>query len=372
MVVALLWCGASIVFGRGWRELFWTSSEPISVSATVVHRPVGTPKLQVEETRHGFGMMDVDETREHWFTLRNTGDGDLLLRLGATSCKCTLGELDHGKVPPGGQTRVRLVWQPPKPAELFVQGATIHTNDPRRPSVYLSVVGEVRTHLAASPDAFVFPEVPLGESASRQVLVYSQAWQSFLLTAKCDDPSLEVDLRPADQEELARQHAVSGYAVNVVLPAGRPKGVFNARLQLEATPGAGETVKQFELPIHGIVSGRVSVQGPGLETGKKMELGTIWRGQARQHALSIFVRGPHEDLVVDDLQTRPEFIQARVGQREQVSETLARYKLHIELPADAPISHCLGASAGEIRFKTSHEDSPELRIAVEFAVLEKP
>ena len=80
----------------------------------------------------------------------------------------------------------------------------------------------------------------------------------------------------------------------------------------------------------------------------------------------------HSDLVVPEIRTTPSFVNVRVGGREQIAASLFRYTLDVEVAGDAPITHCVGPSAGKIVLKTNHPDAPELRLAIDFAVLEKP
>jgi hypothetical protein len=373
-LASALFVVAMIAFAAKWRssQPQWVGRAAApAIPTTVVHLPAGTAKLQVDETRHNFGILDFGQPEEHSFTIRNAGDGVLKLQRGKSSCQCTTAEIEQTEVPPGGETRVRLTWQPPKPAEVFAQGVTIETNDPQRPSLYLNVVGSVRTHLAATQDAVLFNNVARDETATHSVIVYSQAWESLTIEADCDDPHFAASLRPCDAEVLEKLEARCGCEVTVTASPGLPLGDFKSSLRIKATGDRGE-VRNLTLAIYGAIVGRVTVDGPGLQDDQTLLLKTIWRGQARQRTLAIFVRGEHEDLVVSAIECRPAFVKVQVGAREQVSPNLARYKLQIDIPADAPITHCLGKSAGELKLTTNHPDARPLRLALDFAILEQP
>ena len=62
----------------------------------------GLPKAEVDEVTHDFGTMQRGAMGSHEFTITNTGDAPLLLDVGPTSCKCTLGEVADGPLSPGG------------------------------------------------------------------------------------------------------------------------------------------------------------------------------------------------------------------------------------------------------------------------------
>ena len=60
--------------------------------------------------QHDFGSMLRNAKGSHDFTIKNTGDEPLDLEVRATTCKCTLGELDNSQLQPGESTTVHMTW----------------------------------------------------------------------------------------------------------------------------------------------------------------------------------------------------------------------------------------------------------------------
>src|SRR3990172_12990063 len=106
--------------------------------------PAGSePRAQVDEPMHQFGAMQRGTTKAHEFVFRNVGHGPLTLRVGNTSCKCTVGAVADAPIAPGGTGNVKLEWSALVNPGPFRQTATILTNDPLQSRLELLVEGEV-------------------------------------------------------------------------------------------------------------------------------------------------------------------------------------------------------------------------------------
>ena len=51
------------------------------------------PLAEVKEPNYQFGAMQRGTTKSHEFVFRNTGHSPLTLRVGSTTCKCTIGNV---------------------------------------------------------------------------------------------------------------------------------------------------------------------------------------------------------------------------------------------------------------------------------------
>src|SRR5262245_19147029 len=63
------------------------------------------PRIAIDEANYQFGSMQRGTHKSHEFTIRNIGQSPLKLRVGGTSCKCTLGEVTEKPLPPGESTK---------------------------------------------------------------------------------------------------------------------------------------------------------------------------------------------------------------------------------------------------------------------------
>src|SRR5262245_19382233 len=64
-------------------------------------------RIEVDEPNFKFGAMQRGTHKSHEFTIRNIGQSPLKLRVGGTSCKCTLGEVSEKPLPPNETTKVK-------------------------------------------------------------------------------------------------------------------------------------------------------------------------------------------------------------------------------------------------------------------------
>ena len=94
-------------------------------------RPPAThPRVEVDEPIYQFGAMQRGTTKSHEFVVRNVGHSPLTLRVGSTTCKCTIGNVSDAPIPPGESVSVKLEWSALVNPGPFRQTATILTNDP--------------------------------------------------------------------------------------------------------------------------------------------------------------------------------------------------------------------------------------------------
>lgn len=119
---------------------------------------VSLPRVSVSDTTEDFGTMKVTDEKSATFSFVNTGNKDLQLYGGTTSCGCTFATIEingnkspqfsmHSKsnwsaaVPPGGKATVIVVY---RPSVMPVKGpvsrsAFIKTNDPENPELAFTV-----------------------------------------------------------------------------------------------------------------------------------------------------------------------------------------------------------------------------------------
>ncbi|MEM6470694.1 MAG: DUF1573 domain-containing protein, partial [Planctomycetota bacterium] len=125
------------------------------------------------KTEYDFGVMAPGATGNHSFVIRNAGDEPLKLELGATTCKCTLSDLDSNLLQPGESTKIDLEWTVTAEKKSFLQSAEVRTNDPLKPAVRLTVSGLVIRDMEFEPEKIVFGEIPSGEGFEFSTVLYS-------------------------------------------------------------------------------------------------------------------------------------------------------------------------------------------------------
>ena len=66
------------------------------------------PRAAVRAREHQFGTMDPDAKGHHEFEIKNVGAAPLELKIGPTTCKCTVGGLSKNRLEPGETGSVRF------------------------------------------------------------------------------------------------------------------------------------------------------------------------------------------------------------------------------------------------------------------------
>lgn len=332
-----------------------------------------SPRADVPEQVHDFGVMDPFEEGRHTFVIYNRGDAPLKLEQGQTSCNCTISELPENVVPPNGMGRISLEWKTHKVRDLFANTAEIRTNDPKNPSITFRIQGQVRHHVQTVPDGLSFPSLSPGEGGQSSFLVFSQTWDDFRLeNVSITLPGAEWTIREATKEELAAQLALSGVHVDVVIPDDLKSGPFSGSVVFDAVPSTEDSVGQhYEVRFAGAVTRCVCVYGLEFTLNGGLDLGTFVQGERKEWVGIIKLRGERQTLEVESIETLPEYLQVSVEPFMSNGEAKpGMYRLKIVLPENAePGAYGKHTEIGKIVIRTDHPLDPVLDIPVAIAVL---
>ena len=154
------------------------------------------PKLMIDRYVHDFGDCLTGETLKTKFTLRNEGEGDLILQHIRVQCSCSIAAL----VFPGGQVSGRQlqedvigVLKPNEEATLEVAIHTsrlggevrkefhIYTNNPGQPDTVVAIGGRISNPFSMSPPSLVLDRVRRSERTETKIRISSNALQGFEL-----------------------------------------------------------------------------------------------------------------------------------------------------------------------------------------------
>lgn len=337
-----------------------------------------TAKVVVDHVQHDFGKMDVDGEGSHDFIFSNEGDAPLVLTEGATSCKCTGIEIKQSEVPPGESAKATLTWKAEGSTSSYQETAIVHTNDPARPQVTLTISGRVTEVIRTVPPKLVFYSVSAGESTTREIPLYCYLDQPLEIAGiKLSDQRIadkfEVAFEPLGPNELKNEtDAQSGYLVKVTLKPGLPLGTFEQTILIGTNL---ESASSVVIPILGKVTGDITVVGQGWnEEANLLRLGTLNSEKGARRQLNLFARGPHrKEVDFQIIETFPkDLLQAKLEKTREINEgRSSQTPLIIEIPKGSrPANHLTSKQGkiGRILIKTGHPQIPQLNIRVSFAV----
>jgi len=333
------------------------------------------PRVDASEPVYQFGAMQRGTTKSHKFVVRNAGQSPLTLKVGNTTCKCTIGSVSDQPIPPGEAVKVKLEWSALVNPGLFRQTATILTNDPLNPRLELSVEGEVTEATGVYPQDFVFGKVTAGDTKSADVFVMALAQDEL----NVGEPELsntetrkffDVSIVPLKPEQLPNPKAKAGVRIRVTTKPGLRSGRFDQWLAVSTDISDTETIK---IPIIGRVIGNISIHGRMWnEDQDVLRLGHVKSDEGAKATLNIVIRGDNADQVKLSVATvDPPELMVQLGEPKKLKDTLIHLPLVIEIPPGTPPMARLDIdqhNEARVVLKTNQPDAPEMVLGVRFVV----
>lgn len=331
-----------------------------------------TPSLVVREVTHDFGIIDPGQPCRHLFIVRNEGTAPLKIAKAGTSCKCTVSVLPEGDIPPGKGGPVEIESKTDQSHGKFRHTAGFLTNDPLRPRFELTIEGDIRSYLAASPADVHLTDLEPGKPVEGKAVVYSQVWKDFLLKdVKSSIDGLTWDFQPAPAERLQEQDARSGYVATFHVPASAASKSFSGWVEAVAEPrGQPLNAKTIRLALSGNVPPLRSVFGEHVDHEGVVSIGAVKQGEGATVRLLLKVRGEHREIRVQEIEKSPGFLNVSVEAQTPELAKKGLYTIVLEVPRDAPqCNYMIPDNMGEIRIVTDHPQMPEIvRLKVAFLV----
>lgn len=334
------------------------------------------PEVQVDAKQFDFGVMAREARGSHAFKFENLGDAPLILSEGPTSCRCTLSEVPAEPIPPGESVYVSITWKARADERQFRETATVRTNDPDRPTVELAITGRITETLEVRPRELVFSRVAAGEAQSQEIQLLSYDAR--------DLDVLGIDLKNAETaayfdvsvselppDQLPDPEAESGLTLTVTVQPGLPIGRFQQQLDIITNVGASSVL---EIPIHGLISGDVSLVGQGWIADRSLlVLGSVSKATGQRRRLTMFIRGDEaDDFRITSVETRPDWLEIEIGEKRSINRgKVATLPLEIIVPAGSPSVSFLntaGSDPAEVVLHTSHSRAKRISLRVQFVV----
>jgi hypothetical protein len=352
-----------------------------TTSATLRSRhttAVGGAKVEVDADSFDFGEMDSSKDGSHDFKFTNKGSTPLMLTRGASTCRCTVGEIADAVVQPGQSTTVKITWKSKHYAGPFKQSVTINTNDPNRREVILTITGEYTEPIHFEADELNFGQIVGDEPVTREARIFSKLsnLSQKILSHKLSEPDSEkyfqIDIQPLPEEEVKKARGMtSGVAIKVTVKPGLPPGSFGQTILMQTNIAV---MPELRLELSGSMGKDVSIVGNGWDDQLGvLRIGPVKLGTSVQRQLQILARGSNaKNVRYNVVHVEPDFLKVKLGEPETLEGSrLSRTTLTIEIPpqtAPAKFMGDQGDKPAEIDIDTTSPEVHQLRIRVRFAV----
>lgn len=352
--------------------------------------------------QHDFGMMKPGDEGEHTFVIKNVGTEDLRLRLGATTCKCTLGDLDREALAPGEQTNVTLTWTVKGNEPEFNQSAQILTNDPTKVVIHFGISGKVVRSIDIVPESWSFGEVATGEPMELSGTIYNfmdedirpktPSFTSDELTELADIKI--VPFEPTEEEDGIRSSARQAFRVTAMIKPGMRQGAISQNfimpferideagnvIEVEPDPDSEKTGEEYiAIPSKGRILGPLGMIPNSKLSGQTgggyiYTFGRLGKDDKLTAKMFVVFRGAEREnttLRVGEI-TPEAHIKATLGEPKQGrAGSMSLYPLDLELVRGKESVERMGKSKDDYGSVWIESDNPKvtrMRIAVKFAI----
>ncbi|HEY2414288.1 MAG TPA: DUF1573 domain-containing protein [Pirellulaceae bacterium] len=374
-----------IATGVAWtRQEFAHEAVPVDLTPVTItkagkpSRPTIGPKVTiVSGERHDFGAMERNAHGKHAYIVRNDGDAPLELSTGQVSCGVCIKVFAVAKpiLAPGEQTDVHIEWDVKTGDAKFEQSGPLNTNDPLKPSVHLSLTGQVIDNVRVDRPDVHFHDLSPSESATASVNVYAFKEGDFKIestdfTIPRVGRFLGANVTPLTDSELASEpKAKSGYKVTIDVKPGLPQGDFEDTLQITTN----QTTDPLSVKVIGNIASDILLMGPNVIREKSLiNLPAISQATGKKHTVYLIVKGPHRDdtnVTIDSIEPKKDF-SATLGEPIHDTPKTKRYPITIEIPPGAAPGTYGDGSYAHIHVKTTHPEIKDIDIRVRYVVRE--
>lgn len=358
--------------------------------------PEGRPIVELlDEPSYDFGVMAPESEGQHVFRIKNVGNDNLQLRLGASTCKCTFGDLEREFLGPGEETEIKLTWLVKSGSDDFSQSAEIITNDPTRVAIRFTVTGRVIRDIDIEPSTWTFGEVATGEPLEVRGTVYSYLDSDIVPTEirfsnqEMNDLS-EFSVEPFEpsEEDGIHRAARQGFNVTAKVASGMRQGAVSQNLVFEfkrvdengepiAASDALSDREYIVAPVKGAIVGSLSMilssKLQGREGGGFVyDFGRIKKGDPLIGRAFVVLKGSEKDRTELSIgKIEPEgMIRASLGEPKGQG-SMKLFPLEIELiPGEGPFER-MGRNPDDYGSVWIESDNPKvtkMRIALKFVI----
>jgi hypothetical protein len=210
--------------------------------------PSGHAQAKAIDPVYDFGNVYSGTTVKHVFRLKNVGSAPLDVSGVRTSCGCTAAQPTKKQLLPGEESEIAVTFDTRTDHGPATRTITVFTNDQAHQQLDLTMRGDVKVQVEASPTLVIFDRVRRGTSQSQQVTV----------TDEMPDRDFKIDAITNASPFIK--------AISQPAPAGKRNAVLNITLLKTAPAGPiADLVKVkttrmlVEIPVSGTVLGDLNL-----------------------------------------------------------------------------------------------------------------
>ncbi len=299
--------------------------------AAPAHTSAPQPQIEAPAPVYDFGTVLEGTPVKHDFTIKNTGQADLIIGQVQTSCGCTAAKSDRQRLRPGEQTELPVTFDTRHEKGRASRRIDVYTNDPKTPDLTLEIQGVIRRESEAIPDQVIFQGVKKGSEQTQEVAIKynGTAPRDFKITRISNsNPNIVVKQMP-------------DLKLKVTLLKTMPVGPFDDTIEI-ATTG-----RPIEIPVDGRVVGDLITEPA------QVSFGILPHGQGAMRIVRLTNNGTRSVSITGVSSTSP----AVIARADPITPG-KQYKITLELRKGTPD----GQLHGQLLIKTDDPEQTSLTI----------
>ncbi len=296
----------------------------------------GHPAVQAVDPVYNFGAVYNGAVVKHAFRLKNAGTAPLTIGGVQTSCGCTAAQPTRSHLLPGEESAIAVSFDTRSDHGPATRTITVFTNDPNHQQLQLTMRGDVKVQVEASPSLVMFDHVRRGTEQSHQVtLTDEMPDRSFKVGPITNaNPNIKVASAPLSG-------AKPGALLTITLLKTTPAGPITDLVKVNTSRAA------VEIPVSGMVLGDINVSPP------QVSFGVIARHASALRILRLTNSGDHP-VNVTGISSNNDSVIADVEPVKAGKE----YKITVQLRPNTPD----GVLRGMLAIKTDDPHQQEVQV----------
>jgi len=216
----------------------------------------GRPLVQATDPVYDFGAVYNGTTVKHTFRLKNAGTAPLTISGVRTSCGCTAAQPTKSHLLPGEDSAIAVSFDTHADHGPATRTITVLTNDPDHQQLQLTMRGDVKVQVEASPSLVIFDRIRRGTQQSHQVtLTDEMPDRTFKVDSITNaNPNIKVASQPI-------RSGKPGALLTITLVNTTPAGPIADLVRVNTSRAP------VEIPVSGAVLGDINVNPPQVSFG---------------------------------------------------------------------------------------------------------
>lgn len=295
-----------------------------------------SPKVFTASNSFDFGTVRQGATVNQAFTIENKGDEALKILDVQADCGCTVAEPESREIPPGGSSKINVVFDTAGFRGFKVKSIRVYNNDATNNPLSLKLKGNIQRDIEVEPARLFFGTSKKGKSLRQEV-----KFQKF----SSDDIKIN-EITPSSN--LIKVKRRSG-GFDVELSDQIPFGVFREKIIIKTTSSETPVI---HLPVFAKIRGDITAKPADVSFG--LLKAPLSQDVFRQVTIS---NSSGQPVKVLEVESSIKGVSASID-----TPTLNdKSKLTVKLE-----SGLKGVLHGEIKIKTNHKDPEQQTLKVPF------